>query len=119
MQQNPWGITVVRVNVLILLYFRSFAMHKYFIKSKLKEMPQQKFQKGDLAKIITTNDKVITLDYKVNFAGSFINTLNSSSEKQLPASVITDDVLCEGRIDGKFQRKYIKEASLELISRAN
>ena len=81
-------------------------------------MTEQKFKKGDLVKIITTDEKVIVLEYKVNYAGSVFNALQVRGEKTFPDKVITDDVLCEGRIDGKFQRKYIREASLELIKQA-
>ena len=81
-------------------------------------MSEPKFNKGDLARIIVTGEKVIVLEYKVNYVGSVFNALQISGEKKFPDSVMTDEILCEGKIDGKFQRKYIREASLELISSA-
>ena len=42
--------------------------------------------------------------------------MNSIDGGNRPDSVITDLVLCEGTIDKKFQRKFIAEANLEIIT---
>ena len=64
-------------------------------------------KKGDVAKIITTGEKVVIIEYKVNYAGSVFNALDRSESNKFPDSVVTDLVLCEGRIDGKFQKKKV------------
>lgn len=73
-----------------------------------------KFNKGDIVKIRTSGETVMVLNYKVNHTGGIINTI--LKEKRYDESVITDEILCEGTIDKKFQRRYINEANLELIS---
>lgn len=55
----------------------------------------------------------MAIEYKINHAGGIINHLTGSKH---PESVITDNLLCEGVIGGKFQRKYIDEANLELVT---
>lgn len=59
---------------------------------------EQKFKKGDICKIKTTNETVVVLEYKVNNAGSIANYITKS--KDYPEKVITDQVLCEGTIGG-------------------
>ncbi len=76
-------------------------------------MDDQKFKHGDIVKIRTSGERVMVIQYKINYAGGVINAISKSSK--YPDSVVTDDVLCEGTIDKKFQRKYIKEANLEII----
>jgi hypothetical protein len=79
-------------------------------------MSEQKFKQGDIVKHRTTGDKAVVIEYKINHAGSVLNAFSRGTEKQFQDSVVTQEVLCEGKIDGKFQRKYIHEASLELVS---
>jgi hypothetical protein len=71
-----------------------------------------KFKMGDLCTIRTSGETVMVIKYEVNSVGSLIN--HSLKEKRFPESVVTDNILCEGTIDKKFQRKFIKEANLEL-----
>jgi hypothetical protein len=75
---------------------------------------ETKFKKGDLAKIRTSGETVMILEYKVNHAGSIYN--HFLGRKEFDDAVVTDEVLCEGTIDKKFQRRYINEANLELVS---
>lgn len=75
---------------------------------------ETKFKHGDLVIIRTTGEKVMVLEYKVNYTGDVINAI--VKQKRYDESVTTDEVLCEGTIGGKFQRKYIKEANLELAA---
>lgn len=75
-------------------------------------MEEQKFKEGDICTIRTTGETVVVLKYKINYAGGLVN--QSLGIKKYPDSAVTDEVLCEGRIDGKFQKKYINEISLEL-----
>lgn len=77
---------------------------------------EQKFRHGDIVKIRTSCECVMVIEYKVNHAGSIMNAV--TGQNKYHDSVVTDDVLCEGTIDKKFQRKYIKEANLELIESA-
>lgn len=79
-------------------------------------MSTQKFKKGDIVKIKVTDEKVMVVEYKVNHTGGILNAFTYGTEKKFPDSVVTDLVLCEGRIDGKFQNKYINEANLEMIT---
>jgi len=79
-------------------------------------MSTTKFKKGDIVKIRVTEEKVMVVEYKVNYAGGVLNAFSYGTEKRFPDSVVTDLVLCEGKIDGKFQRKYITEANLEMIT---
>lgn len=74
---------------------------------------ETKFKHGDLVKIRTTSEPVMVIEYKINMTGNVANSLVKSNK--YPKDVITDEILCEGIIGGKFQRQYIKEASLELI----
>jgi hypothetical protein len=74
---------------------------------------EQKFKIGDIVKIKTSSERVMVIEYKINHTGGIINSI--TRQNKYPKSVITDDVLCEGTIDKKFQRKYIKEANLEFI----
>ncbi len=76
-------------------------------------MSEQKFKKGDLLKIRTSGETVMAVGYKVNYAGGVMNAIDGGNR---PDSVITDLVLCEGTIDKKFQRKFIAEANLEIIT---
>ena len=76
-----------------------------------------KFSKGDLVKIRTTQETVMVVEYKKEYMGDVLNAL--SGRKDYPSSVIVDEVLCEGRIDNKFQKRYITEANLELVSAAS
>ena len=73
---------------------------------------EQKFKTGDIVKIRTSGDRVMVIEYKINYTGAAINAV--TRQNKYPSSVVTDDVLCEGTIDGKFQRKYINEANLEI-----
>ena len=75
-------------------------------------MTEQKFKHGDIVKIKTSGEKVMVIEYKINHTGGIVNAI--SKQNKYPDSVITDDVLCEGTIDRKFQRKYIKEANIEI-----
>lgn len=77
---------------------------------------EQKFKHGDIVKIRTSDERVVVIQYKVNHVGGVINAI--TKQDKYPDSVITDDVLYEGTIDKKFQRKYIKEANLEFIEQA-
>ncbi len=76
-------------------------------------MSETKFKKGDIVKIKVTGETVMVIEYKVNYGGGVMNSIDGGNR---PDSVTTDLVLCEGKIDGKFQRKYITEANLELIT---
>ena len=58
----------------------------------------------------------MVVEYKVNYAGSVLNAFSYGTEKKFQDAVVTDLVLCEGKVDGKFQRKYITEANLEMIT---
>lgn len=73
----------------------------------------QKFNKGDLVETITGKDKLIVISYKLNHMGAILNYYQGGSE--FADTVVTEEVLCEGRIDGKFQKKYINENSLQLV----
>lgn len=77
---------------------------------------EAKFKHGDIAKIRTSGERVMVIGYKVDNAGGIMNAITKSNKYD--ESVTTDDVLCEGTIDKKFQRKYIKEANLELTEPA-
>ena len=70
------------------------------------------FKKGDLVQIRTTNEKVMVIEYKINHAGGIVNKYLGTN---YPNQTITDQVLCEGVIGGKFQKKYITEDNLTLI----
>lgn len=75
-----------------------------------------KFNKGDLVKIRTSGETVMVLSYKINYTGGIVNAL--TRQNNYANEVITDEILCEGTIDKKFQRRYINEANLELITAA-
>lgn len=79
---------------------------------------QTKFKKGDIVKTRTSGETVMVIEYKINYAGSVFNALSRSKVKEYEDAIVTDTVLCEGPIDGKFQQKYINEANLELVATA-
>lgn len=72
---------------------------------------ETKFKKGDLVRIRSTGEQVMVIEYKINRAGNVVNFFQKSDKYR--EDVLTDDVLCEGVIGNKFQRKYIKESNLE------
>jgi hypothetical protein len=74
---------------------------------------EPKFKHGDLVIIRSSKDQVMVIEYKINRVGNVANYLQKTN--QYPENILTDEVLCEGVIAGKFQRKYIKEANLELV----
>lgn len=75
---------------------------------------EQKFKKGDIVKIRTSGERVMVIEYKVNHTGAIMNAIAHTNK--YGGSVVTDEVLCEGTIAGKFQKKYINEANLELVT---
>lgn len=78
---------------------------------------EEKFKKGNLVRLRTNNEKMIVIEYEVNYVGNVMNYF--SREKKYKESVITSRVLCEWMHKGKNVRDYFEELSLELLSSTN